>query len=64
MSGISGSLGALAPIAAPIALPLSLITGLGSQIAKLFGGRLTEGEMKMLHHIKGRVDHRTKNGMK
>lgn len=59
----SGAAGLLAPITAPITVPLGIIAGLGSTIAGLFGGRLTEGEMKMLATIKGRVDQRKKMGM-
>lgn len=59
----SGALGLLAPITAPITVPLGILAGLGSTIAGLFGGRLTEGEMKMLATIKSRVDQRKKMGM-
>ena len=63
VSAGSGALGALAPIAAPIAIPLSILTGLGSSIASIFGGRLTEKEMNMLAMIKHRVERRKKMGL-
>ncbi len=60
VAGVSGSLGALG---APLALPIAAIAGIGSSIAKLFGGGLTQKEVDMLMHIKSRVDHRRNNGV-
>lgn len=54
----SGALGALLPITAPITVPLGILSGLAGSIAGLFGGGLTEGEVKMLMMIKSRVDQR------
>jgi len=58
IAGVAGPTAALAPVAAPIALPIAAIAGIGSQIAKLFGGGLTQGEVDMIHEIKRRVDSR------
>lgn len=60
----AGALGALAPITAPIAIPLSIISGLAGSIVSLFGGNLSMAEWKMMAQIKSRVDHRNKMGMK
>ena len=53
-----GAASALAPILAPITVPLGILTGLAGSIASLFGGGLTEQEVKMLSMIKARVDQR------
>lgn len=61
IAGIAGGAGALG---VPIGLPIAAISGIGSAIAKLFGGRLTEKEHRMLMDIQGRVDDRNSRGMK
>ena len=58
ISGIAAGTGALSGIAAPIAVPIAAIAGIGSAIAKLFGGGLTQGEINMVMKIKDRVDQR------
>lgn len=58
IAGIAGPIAALAPIAAPIALPIAAVASLGSALAKLFGGGITQNELDMIMHIKGRVDQR------
>lgn len=62
IAGVSTGLGAVAPILAPITIPLSILTGLGSSIASLFGGRLTQAEFDMLANIKKRVETRRQMG--
>ena len=62
ISAVSGAASAI-PAAAVLTAPISAITGLAASIAKLFGGRLTEKEVQMLHHIKNRVDHRKNIGL-
>lgn len=54
----SGAAGALLPFTAPITIPLGILSGLAGSIAGLFGGGLTEMEVKMLMEIKERVDQR------
>ena len=51
----AGAIGALAPITAPVAIPLGILAGLGSSIASLFGGNLSMEELKMVAMIKHRV---------
>ena len=58
IAGIAAPVGALAPILAPIALPIAAVASLGSAIAKLFGGGLTQKELDMIMEVKGRVDQR------
>ena len=58
IAGIAGPTAALAPLTAPIALPIAAIAGIGSAIARLFGGGVTQKELDMIMHIKGRVDQR------
>ena len=61
LGSISGIAGAASPFAGPAAVltaPLAGLAGLGSLIAKAFGGALTHKEMEMMGHIKRRVDHR------
>jgi len=58
VAGISGGLAALAPPTAIVTAPLAAIAGIGSAIASLFGGGLTQSEMNMIMEIKGRVDQR------
>ena len=58
IAGIAGTAAAVAPVLAPIAAPVVLLSGIGSAIAKLFGGGVTQKELDMILHIKGRVDQR------
>ncbi len=58
IAGIAGPTAFLAPITAPITAPIAAIAGIGSAIAKLFGGGLTQMELDMIMQIKGRVDQR------
>jgi len=58
IAGVAAPAAVLAPALAPIAAPIAAIAGIGSQIAKLFGGGLTQGEVDMMHEIKRRVDSR------
>lgn len=65
VAGIAGPIAAVSPVLAPIAAPIAAIAGIGSAIAKLFGGGLdvpgsgfTQKELMMLGHIKMRHDAR------
>lgn len=64
IAGVAGPAAVLAPILAPIAAPIAAIAGIGSAIAKLFGGSLedgdgfTQGEMDMIMEIKRRFESR------
>jgi len=62
VAGIAGGTTALSPVLAPFTAPVAAIAGIGSAIAKLFGGALTHQEVAMLGHIKNRVD--TRNSKK
>lgn len=61
IGGIAGAASAI-PGAAVITAPIAAIAGIGSAIAKLFGGSLTTKEMEIIGHIKNRVDFRNKKG--
>ena len=41
-----------------VTAPIAAIAGIGSAIAKLFGGGLTQRELDMVMQIKSRVDQR------
>lgn len=58
IAGIAGPAAALAPFTAPLTAPIAAIAGIGSAIAKLFGGGLTQNEMDMIMAIRDRVDQR------
>lgn len=58
VAGIAGGAAALAPITSIVTAPIAAIAGIGSAIASLFGGGLTQGEMDMIMMIKQRVDMR------
>lgn len=60
----SAALGALAPITAPITIPLGIISSLAGGIVSLFGGNLSMAEWRMMAMIKSRVDQRNKMGLK
>ncbi len=58
IAGIAGPISVAAPFTAPLLAPISLLTGIGSAIAKIFGGGLTQQELNMVMEIKKRVDSR------
>lgn len=58
IAGIAGPLSVLSPATAIVTAPIAAIAGIGSAIAKLFGGGLTQSELNMLMQIKERVDQR------
>ena len=58
IAGVAGPAAVLAPVLAPIAAPIAAIAGIGSAIAKLFGGGITQSELDMIMMIKDRVDQR------
>ena len=58
IAGIAGPLSVLSPATAIITAPIAAIAGIGSAIAKLFGGGLTQRELDMVMQIKSRVDQR------
>ena len=58
VGAVSAGASALFPPLAVIGAPLAAIAGIGSAIAGLFGGGLTQQEMDMVMQIKGRVDAR------
>ena len=61
ISGIAAGASALSPATAIVTAPVAAIAGIGSAIAKLFGGGLTQSEMDMIMKIKDRVDKRSTN---
>ncbi len=60
VGGIAGGVSAISPVLAPIAAPVAAIAGIGSAIAKLFGGGLTQSEMDMIMKVHNRVQQRKK----
>lgn len=58
VAAIAGPTAVLAPITAPFTAPIAAIAGIGSAIAKLFGGHITQAELDMIMQIKDRVDQR------
>ena len=61
IGGIAAGASALSPATAIVTAPVAAIAGIGSAIAKLFGGGLTQSEMDMIMKIKDRVDKRSTN---
>ena len=59
IGGIAAGASALSPATAIVTAPVAAIAGIGSAIAKLFGGGLTQSEMDMIMKIKDRVDKRS-----
>ena len=61
IAGVAAPAAVLVPALAPIAAPIAAIAGIGSQIAKLFGGSIEDGdgftqkEMDMMMEIKRRM---------
>lgn len=58
IAGIAGPLSVLSPATAIVTAPIAAIAGIGSAIAKLFGGGLTQRELDMVMQIKSRVEQR------
>lgn len=58
ISGIAGGAAALAPITSIVTAPIAAIAGIGSAIASLFGGALTQTEMQAVMKIHTNVQAR------
>lgn len=58
VAGISGAASTLFPPLAIVGAPLAAVASIGSLVAKLFGGGLTQRELDMVMMIKSRVDQR------
>ena len=63
VSGIAGGVSALAPPLAIIGAPIAAIAGIGSAIASLFGGNLSQSEMRAVMQIHANVQARNRRGM-
>ena len=61
IGGIAAGASALSPATAIVTAPIAAVASIGSVIAKLFGGGLTQSEMDMIMKIKDRVDKRSTN---
>ena len=61
IGGIAAGASALSPATAIVTAPIAAVASIGSAIAKLFGGGLTQSEMDMIMKIKDRVDKRSTN---
>ncbi len=60
IGGIAGGITAISPVLAPLSAPVAAIAGIGSAIAKLFGGGITSAEHDMIMRIYDRVQQRKK----